>query len=189
MSQDPHYFIAVPLPEDVKQWLKELQGKIKTQEELHYHSWTHVEDFHITLKFLGAVSDDTFNHMIEYLKNIKDMPRLSLTPSVIGSFGNPNKPRVLWMGVQENPTLSSLYSAVEDKCVDAGFNKETRPYRPHITIGKKWKHGNKIDEDVMAKLNKLINNRPSFQVDHFVIYQINPSQSPKYKAVKTFKLS
>ncbi|MDL4839396.1 RNA 2',3'-cyclic phosphodiesterase [Aquibacillus rhizosphaerae] len=186
MLQNMHYFIAIPLSQDIKLWLSDIQNNLKSDKTLGYKSWTHQDDLHITLKFLGSVSTGTIDKLMEHLEKINTISQFPLTIGGIGTFGNPNQPRVLWSGVSDSNSINSLYDAVEGICVALGFKEEKRPYRPHVTLAKKWS-GQCIDIDSFQDDTFL--EMKNFIVKHIVVYQIHPSDSPKYKVVKQIDLN
>ena len=57
MPEPEHYrlFIALTLPEAVKAELEEAQAELRRALRQARVSWTRVEQFHLTLKFLGTV--------------------------------------------------------------------------------------------------------------------------------------
>jgi 2'-5' RNA ligase len=79
-----------------------------------------------------------------------------------------------------------LQKTVEDVCVSLGFKPENRPYRPHITLGKKWEQ--QQGEETIFDLEKFFQEEMQMAVDRFVVYQINPSRSPKYEVVQEIHL-
>ena len=185
MGQTPHYFIAIPVSDSLKEefvnWQKQLQ------ESLAYKTWPNKEDLHITIKFLGAVEESNLIMLQESLRTI-NYPKFSLNVGSIGTFGKHDSPRVLWGGVELTAAIDELYKKVETAAVASGFPKEGRPYRPHITLAKKW-NGTPVHPE------KLINIKENYQakrfqmnVEEFVLYQIFPSKSPKYERVETFRL-
>lgn len=46
---EPHYFVAITLPNHIKEVLSNYREEM--QEELPFRSWVHKEDYHITLSF------------------------------------------------------------------------------------------------------------------------------------------
>jgi 2'-5' RNA ligase len=179
-----HYFLAVPLNKDCQQWLSTWQDDLK--QKLSYKIWPHPLDLHITLKFLGPVSKEDLDKLKESLKKQETMSPFFVTIGTLGTFGNPRKPRVLWAGVKESKQLSELKKTAEDVCVSLGFKPENRPYRPHITLGKKWEQ--QQGEETIFDLEKFFQEEMQMAVDRFVVYQINPSRSPKYEVVQEIYL-
>ncbi|WP_226036375.1 RNA 2',3'-cyclic phosphodiesterase [Aquibacillus saliphilus] len=188
MSQNQHYFIAVPIKNSTQQWLRNWQSQLIEASNFSYKSWTDPEDLHVTLKFLGPVSKDTVIQLSNNLEQNVQMSNFNLTIGRLGTFGNPNKPRVLWAGVEDNEHLKQLFHEVENTCVDFGFNKENRRYHPHITLAKKW-NGQIIDSSTLSEIVTSYKEVKEIKVDCFVIYLIHPSKTPKYEVVKEIKFS
>lgn len=179
-----HYFIAVPLPDRIKQDLSQLQEKLK--RNLTYKQWPIAEDFHITLKFFGDLPDNKVHQLKERLPEIQEQLVFSLNVGNIGFFGDLRRPRVLWAGVEKTEPLQSLYSSVEDIASDCGIVRENRPYRPHITIAKNWIGEAKREQ--IVQLDHMHNEQQTMKVDRIVLYQIFPQKRPKYHPVATFEL-
>jgi RNA 2',3'-cyclic 3'-phosphodiesterase len=185
MGQSSHYFIALPVSSELKE--KFLNWQEQSQDELSYKIWPHQADLHITLKFLGAVDQENLEKLRVSLRSI-DQPKFSVTVGSIGTFGKQDKPRVLWAGVENNNLLDDLYKKVELVATSVGFNKEDRPYRPHITLAKKWNGSHEQAENLKAIKENYDKDRFHMNVEEFVLYQIFPSKSPKYENVETFYL-
>ncbi|SHF80592.1 RNA 2',3'-cyclic phosphodiesterase [Ornithinibacillus halophilus] len=179
-----HYFIAIPLPRTLKETLVNWQKHFKDQ--LTYKQWPHMEDLHITLKFLGAVEPDQLSELIAQLKKIERLPKFELTVGNIGTFGKQSMPRVLWVGVEKNESLLKLQKKVEECATNIGFSKENRLYKPHITLAKKW-NSEPID-DIDRLLCSFKKEQLEITVDEIVIYQIFPSRSPKYEVIRSYSL-
>jgi len=45
-------------------------------------------------------------------------------------------PRILYIGLSENPELSSLQGRIDEALEPLGFPRETRRFIPHVTIGR-----------------------------------------------------
>ncbi|SET82332.1 2'-5' RNA ligase [Oceanobacillus limi] len=180
----PHFFIAIPLPKDLKDLLAAWQAELK--EFVPYKQWPHVDDFHVTLKFLGAVPNHRLQKLINELEIIENFAPFRTTVATIDTFGKPDKPRVLWAGVEKTESLFNLQNTVDTCAANVGLPKENRPYRPHITLAKKW-DGPKTDQMGTIK-QKFMDRTFELQVREIVVYQIFPSQKPKYKVVNSFQL-
>lgn len=174
-------FVAIPLPKRVKRELIDLQQPIKKLR------WQKMDQFHLTLKFLGDVSGDNIEALQTELSNIK-RPAFSLSLEGFGYFPKGKNPRVLWAGIEENSALKTLRDKVEKKCVSAGFEAEERPFKPHITLGR-MKGASK------SEVMEFINQHKQFEIsdipiDKFVLYQskLHP-EGAEYIELKTFRLN
>ncbi|WP_100013279.1 RNA 2',3'-cyclic phosphodiesterase [Lentibacillus sediminis] len=183
MAEDTHYFLAVPLPAEVKEMLAKWQEQLR--KNLPYKQWPHPEDLHITLKFFGPVSDNKRKQLTKSLRDLEKVRGFTIETGGIGFFGNPKKPRVLWAGAERTEALLSLAELAEEVSAQAGFAKENRPYRPHITLAKRWAG----DEDPnLRELEKEFTERKRIDIEGIALYKIHPGQTPKYEPFEEFKL-
>ncbi|WP_188206475.1 RNA 2',3'-cyclic phosphodiesterase [Alkalibacillus aidingensis] len=186
MTNLPHYFIGIPVPTKVAEELIDWQERLKPHVD--YRIWVAKADFHITLKFLGPCSDEKIDQLTKSILNL-DLPEsFDLKVDGIRFFGKKIQPRVTYAHVEGHPRLDLIKQLIEKSAVKNGFEMENRPYRPHITLAKKWK------DQSMSLTNPLSSELISrgsvyrFSVDHFNIYQINLNQKPKYQVIQSFQL-
>ncbi|GAB3792173.1 RNA 2',3'-cyclic phosphodiesterase [Virgibacillus kimchii] len=179
-----HYFIAIHLPETIQDYFSEWQRELK--QELPYKQWPHKKDLHITLKFLGPVADDQLTNLEEQLQDLQQCAAFSLATGQLGTFGNPVKPRVLWAGVEKTEPLIQLQKTVEDQCAAAGWKREKRNYRPHVTLAKKW-NGTEIN-GLEQKINNKSLEKQVWHVKNIFLFRIHPQQTPKYEVVSNYPL-
>lgn len=184
MSNLPHYFIAIPLDDSLKDYFSRWQDSLK--EQFSYKVWPHKQDLHITLKFLGPVAPEALEGLINELKSLEQLAAFELTVGTIGTFGKHEKPRVLWAGVEKTNELSLLQNQVEEGAGRVGFARENREYRPHITLAKKWSEGSVNSS--LADIENSYNEKQKLYVNKVVIYQIFPSRNPKYAVIQTYHL-
>ncbi|UFT98154.1 RNA 2',3'-cyclic phosphodiesterase [Radiobacillus kanasensis] len=187
MTKDAHYFIGIPVREDIQQWLAEWQNMLQEKGQLAYKSWTHPSDLHITLTFLGAVSENKITAIIEELEKLEDLFAFHLNIGTMGTFGKGSQPRVLWAGVEVNEVLTELQDKVASSCSMFGFSKESRPYHPHVTLAKKW--DNSFNKELVLPEEAEFSTKREMMVDHLAVYKIHPSKSPKYEIVTAIRLN
>jgi 2'-5' RNA ligase len=100
--------------------------------------WVPVESVHLTLKFLGEVDDKLVPKIEEALAAVaagaKPFP---LSLSGCGCFPNARAPRVLWVGLGGGAgEAGALAAAVDEALAPLGFDREKRPFKAHLTIGR-----------------------------------------------------
>jgi len=127
-------FIAINLPEDVK---KELKGYQEKWPELPCR-WTKKDNLHVTLMFLGYVSDEDLLDVCKAAREavLRHAPFSVKLHKII--YGPPKKfpPRMVWAEGEKSEELGRLYKDLEES-VSGSFQKaEARPYAPHITLGR-----------------------------------------------------
>jgi RNA 2',3'-cyclic 3'-phosphodiesterase len=137
-------FIAIQLPAEVQQSLevvmRQLRHRLQTLPEDAVR-WVPVENIHLTLKFLGEVSLPNLEMLKEtLLTEVKAYPPFEFNVGGVGAFPNVKRPRVVWVGVQAPPELSTLQSAIESKMEKLGYGREERPFSPHLTLGRVYRN-------------------------------------------------
>ncbi len=187
MEQQTHFFFAVRIPEETKSTMKNHIEKLRI--ELPFQRWVHHEDLHITLAFLGSATTEKLE---QAKKNIHDAINASksfrLQINRIGIFGKEEAPRVFWADTVESDALKSLRNQVFSACEQAGFKLETRPFRPHITLARKWKGAEPFNRTQMEIWDRLQPKPLEFQANEVVLYQTHLQRTPKYEAVAVLPL-
>ena len=177
----PHYFLAVTLPNHVKEILENYKEVMK--DKLPFRSWVHKEDYHITLAFLGSATQEQLQGIEKELQLLVNTPELNLALHNFSTFGLIESPRIFWAGLKENQALVSVQKQVHAICERNGFSLETRPYHPHITVARKWVGEEKFNLKDLKQLETVL-----FQADTITLYESHVHQTPKYKPIYEIKL-
>lgn len=99
--------------------------------------WIDVDTYHLTLKFLGNVDQKRLDKIKAVVDQVATgTGRFDLVLRGFGAFPTIRKPRVLWIGVDPSPALRCLKQDVEWGMANHGFEKETRAFHPHVTVGR-----------------------------------------------------
>ncbi len=133
-------FIAINLPEEIKQEIFKLQKKWPTLP----CRWVKQENLHLTLAFLGNISEKELLKVIEIVKRTSKSIgafEISLDKTCYGPDKKIIPPRLVWVEGKEVKELSILKQDL-DKFLskEINFRPEDRKFKPHITLGriKKW---------------------------------------------------
>ena len=96
------------------------------------------EKIHLTLKFLGDIAEDELDSVKRALQPIgKRHDPFEVSTSGFGAFPSEKRARILWAGVDTGSEhLRALAEDVENLLDAAGFERENRPYIPHLTLGR-----------------------------------------------------
>ena len=163
-------FIAIDLPEEFCQTLKDIQSALASEGHLVL-----TKSFHLTLKFLGDVSETQAFRIQEGLKRVRFRP-FQLSTTHLGVFPNKSYIRVVWLGLDSPPRLIDLLKEI-DKALESYFPKEKK-FIPHITLARVKSISNKA-----AFLEKLNISMPplSWQVTSASLYRsILTPTGPEY---------
>lgn len=166
-----HYFFAAVLPGHIKKVIFE------EMKNRHYpfKRFTHPEDYHITLAFVGAAEMLSLQEACGLIeKSIQPISSFQLRLDSFGTFGSKTEPRVFWVGTNEPETLFQIQKEVAASCRKAGLSIDEKPFRPHITTARKWN-----DPDHPYKKKKEP-DWPSFYLKEIALYETNPFTEPRY---------
>jgi len=106
------------------------------------------KNFHFTLQFLGEVSEDISQKIIQSLRKI-EFSSFSVNLRGIGAFPKPKFPRVIWVGTDNDGgnMLVQLSKKVEKALEPLGFFSD-KPFKPHITVFRIKKKIGDISEEL-----------------------------------------
>ncbi|CAM2977030.1 RNA 2',3'-cyclic phosphodiesterase [Paenibacillus sediminis] len=180
-------FVAVPIPSAIKEQLQSWCDRHKAN--LHFRRWVHIDDYHITLQFLGATLPEQMDKLISVLREAgMHQTKFSLTVHGLGTFGSRDAPRVLWAGLQGDlQALNRLQQAIVTATSQVGFVPEDRPYRPHITLASKYDAS--AEQKFNAELAPVDTIEAAFSVDRFVLYRSHLNAQPMYEELESFQLT
>lgn len=181
--QSNHYFIGIHIPETYRSELIGQRDELK--KAFQYKNWTGDDDFHITLKFLGAVEQSTLDKLVESCQALELPEPFQCRLTGLSSFGKNTEPRVLLRQVEKHPDLLELQSAIEKAAADSGYPPEKRSYTPHVTIAKKFISATAPVEQITEKVER---EPLQFTVQKAVLFRIEPQQQPRYVPVTAFHL-
>ncbi|MCV3239030.1 RNA 2',3'-cyclic phosphodiesterase [Mesorhizobium sp. ZC-5] len=124
----PRLFTALEIPRDAAMSLSLLRGGLPGAR------WIDVENYHLTLRFIGDVE----GHVADEVANALDRVRrssFSLTLSGVGAFGS-KKPHAVWAGAVPSPDLNALQAEIERICQRIGIPSDPRKFTPHVTLAR-----------------------------------------------------
>jgi len=130
-------FIAVPAPDEVKRLIDRIENELRSAGA--DVKWVEPDNVHVTLKFLGNITPDRVEIVGEEITQaLTGVRRFEVEVSGMGTFPKHGRsPRVIWLGLgQGSDMLCEVARRVEDVCANLGFEKEERPFQPHLTIGR-----------------------------------------------------
>ncbi len=127
-------FVALDLPKAVRGALGELTAKLKPKSQVA--RWVHLESMHVTLKFLGHSPPEKLNSIRDALRSIHSSRAIDLHFRGLGFFPNERRPSVIWSGIEASPNLPEIVAAIETAVEPLGFERESRPYFPHLTLAR-----------------------------------------------------
>ncbi len=128
-------FIAVEIPHEIREKIyKDLVPLRKTFPKV---KWIRPENLHLTLKFLGEVSEKKLKVIHEKISDLSSFKSFSIKFLGLGGFPNLSRPKVIWMGIdQGEEELSNIASYLESELEKVGFHLENRSFQAHLTLAR-----------------------------------------------------
>ncbi len=120
-------FVAITVPHEATLALEPLAEGVPGAR------WSPKENLHITLRFVGEVSEAAAEDLDSALGAVITPPfQVALTG--VGCFGDAASVSALWAGVEASETLIILRGRCESAARRAGLKPDTRTWKPHVTL-------------------------------------------------------
>src|SRR5262249_37378934 len=132
-STEMRLFVAIEISAEIRQRINGFVTQARSR--VTNARWVHPDGLHITLKFLGIVGEEK-RPLIEQTLCQIHATRFEVSLEKIGVFPNPRSPRVLWVGVESGPELAILATGTDQALASVGFEREKRPFTPHVTVAR-----------------------------------------------------
>jgi 2'-5' RNA ligase len=144
-------FLAIELEESARAAVVDLQRRLLSAvaPETSALRMVHPEQLHLTLVFLGEVSEDRARALMNALQPPLVGAPYTLALGGIGMFPPRGAPRVLWLGVVGGgPETTALRAAILTRVspvgmsagVDDSRGHHERAFTAHLTLGR-WRDG------------------------------------------------
>lgn len=176
-------FIAIDLPEELKERLAKICAQVAKNNKLKNIKWTKSQNLHITLRFLGNITQKQFECITQKLASwINLQPSFELNLKEIVPFPKIDKAKLLV--VLPKPSMHSILLALKiDKDVVAcGIPKINHPFIPHLTLGRKL-------DGFVKNTDKFLIPEMTFKVEIIKLFLSEPSSAgSNYTALYNFEL-
>ena len=149
-------FIALELPEPLGRLIEAEQRALEATHPPV--KWVAAGGCHLTLQFLGEVETTRIDGLKAALREAgRGVAPFSIRLEGLGAFPSLRRPRVIWAGLEgELEPLARLQRRVIDATRPLGFQSETRPFQPHLTLGR-VREG--AARDAVARLGEAVGSR------------------------------
>lgn len=177
-------FVAVEVPDDVKRSVATAIARWRpTFAEAR---WIPPENWHITLKFLGA----TLRELLPWVERTVGAVASSHAPAEaqlanLGAFPTADRAHVLWVGVDEpQDRLAALVSDLE-AALAGEFPVEARPFHPHLTVAR-----SESPIRLPGRFAEILVSSGPFTIDRLVLFRsLLQRPDPRYEPLRLFPLS
>jgi 2'-5' RNA ligase len=130
-------FVALSIPAEIQKFIALSTAHVQKALPRPLIRWVAPQNVHLTLKFLGDVSPANLEKLSEALKvEVVTHETFNISVGGLGSFPNPRRAHIIWIGLEVPAALTVLLHGVEAVAERLGYASEDRPFSPHLTIGR-----------------------------------------------------
>ncbi|MFH0763824.1 MAG: RNA 2',3'-cyclic phosphodiesterase [Candidatus Omnitrophota bacterium] len=163
-------FIAIELSDEIKDTLAQIQSHLKYAGA--DVKWVEKDNIHLTLKFLGEIDEKKCEKVKAVLDEIaKSVKPFEISIKDIGAFPKMEFPRVIWVGLDKGAKESTeLAAKVDESLSKLGFDRGTRPFAAHLTVGRVRSPKNKeaLKEKIMGCGERVTGNE---EISSVILFQ------------------
>ena len=180
-------FIAINLPNNIKKQL----GLYKDKWQDLPARWTSLNNLHITLEFLGDLTDEELGEVCVVVKEVAKRHgsfSINLDKVLYGPLGK-IPPKMIWAIGEKLDELSDLKEDLQEFLLEKiAFRPGLKSFSPHITLARinewEWK---KIEPEERPEVNENIEN--VFTVESIeVMESVLKRGGPEYTIVESHSL-
>jgi 2'-5' RNA ligase len=164
-------FLGIPLADAVLTELTRLTARLHSAATSL--RWSAPESWHITLQFLGNTTQEQYGCLIVRLAEVH-FPPLPVQLAATGTF---DRAGIFYAGVELTPQLAALQQRIVAATAPCGFEPESRPYHPHITLARSKSRSH---ADELRALESRVGGPPKFPrftAREFLLYESHLSSS------------
>jgi RNA 2',3'-cyclic 3'-phosphodiesterase len=129
--------VGDPIARAARDVVGQLRRRVEQQAPRARVAWVPPERMHITVRFIGDVSEDQLVALRAALEPPLRLAPFDMAVGGLGAFPARGRPRVIWAGVTSGlaalRAVERLVAARLDPVIGPG---EDREYTPHLTLGR-----------------------------------------------------
>ena len=185
-------FIAINIPQVIINSIK--NEYFYWRDELFVNMplrWVGLDNLHVTILFVGEVTEDDISNIISKLSEIKGFGKIRCRLENIDYFGVGLAKKVLYIGLIENK-LDRLVKVIKEKLLFLSSNNiDERPFHGHITLARFNKKINDQQNRKLEDIRKDYNGKKwgEWDVNKIVLFEsVLGSGMPEYRVIKEFSI-
>ena len=123
-------FVGIDIDREIRENIERFVSQLK--QKAPNAKFVSPQSYHVTLKFLGETAKVA--EIRAALKQI-EIPHFKIRFCGTGFFPDERHPRVFWAGIEAEPALRELATAISWVLADLGFEEEAS-FKPHLTLAR-----------------------------------------------------
>ena len=140
-------FVAAPLSESARAAVAELVARVQARSpgtragapaRERSVRWVRMDGLHLTLRYVGPVADEERVPLQAATREAAARAGpFDVELATAGAFPSSRRPRTLWLGATRGATELEALNVVVDEAVEgAGYGRDLRPFRSHLTLAR-----------------------------------------------------
>ncbi len=156
-------FIAIECPDPVKRHVGDVSRAVHGCARSG--TFARIDNLHVTLVFLGEVDEGRLPAITKVMNRV-NVPVFDIEIGTLGRFkGNPGD--IHWLEIKSGQALFRLVNQLRNQLVKTGFDIDRRPFKPHLTLGRRIVIADQKTYDDLANTIRPV----SFQATHIVLME------------------
>ncbi len=179
--------ISIPCSTEFPAMVERLKKNLQHEKYINY---VKTNQIHLTLKFVGDTPAEDIPNIIEACQKVaKKHQPFTMDFDRTGFFGSNNVPRILWLGMNNQPkALFDLEADLLDAFDDLGYLRDRQNFVPHLTV---CRIKQLVDKQFFLQICKGIEQKTYLHADvkELIYFQsfLQPT-GPIYKILKKIPL-
>jgi 2'-5' RNA ligase len=161
----PRLFTGLEIPRDIATELSMMRGGLSGAR------WIDIENYHLTLRFIGDIDERTANDVYSSLERVR-RPSLTVTLNGLDTFGG-DKPRAIVAKAKAESPLVELQAEHERLLRRIGIPPEPRKFVPHVTLARLRAASALAVADYLGARGYFLGR--SFEANRFVLFSSRAS--------------
>ncbi len=173
----PRLFIAIDTPPPARATMIAARNELRmVRTDV---KWEPDAKLHCTLKFLGDTPPEKVAPLTASLRALAHATGpITIAYSGLSVFPDRVAPRIIWAGIDDRAgVLARLAASIDDLTAGLGFEKDRRPFQPHVTLGRV--KGARGIRELLGTLETVTFDCPPVQIHEILLVssELRPSGS------------
>jgi RNA 2',3'-cyclic 3'-phosphodiesterase len=126
-------FTGISLPQDLIDDLTRLLDRLRPAAHV---KWSPPYNLHITTKFIGEWPEERKQELVSTLQKLPGRNPIDIAIDGLDWLPNSKSPRIFFAGLKAGPELKELADDTDKALAGLDIPRETRPFRPHLTLAR-----------------------------------------------------
>ncbi|OGT07759.1 MAG: 2'-5' RNA ligase [Gammaproteobacteria bacterium GWE2_37_16] len=130
-------FIAITLSYSLQKEITKIIAQLKKEPLYHSIRWTKPKNLHLTLRFLGDITQDQLAKIsLELFSCLSKLRSFTLQFDTLIPFPDTHSPIALVLKPVTSNELNNLAHIIDNCVLQYGVSSEKRAFHPHLTLAR-----------------------------------------------------